>query len=87
MSVRARGEAEFAEFAIFACMKLIGNILWVVLGGFVIALFYYVIGLLMCITVVGIPFGIQLFKLGTFSAWPLGACSWTAPGSPDAYPR
>jgi len=53
-------------------MKVIGNILWLLLGGIVIAVIYYVVGLLMCITIVGIPFGVQLFKLGTFSLWPFG---------------
>lgn len=53
-------------------MKLLGNIIWVVLGGFIIALIYYLVGLLMCITVIGIPFGVQLFKLGTYALWPFG---------------
>ena len=53
-------------------MKLIGNILWLILGGILIALIYYAVGLLMCITIIGIPFGIQLFKLGTYALWPFG---------------
>ena len=53
-------------------MKLIGNILWLILGGIVIALIYYLVGLLMCITIIGIPFGVQLFKLGTYALWPFG---------------
>lgn len=53
-------------------MKTIGNILWVLLGGFIIALLYYIFGLLLCVTVIGIPFGIQLFKLGTYALWPFG---------------
>lgn len=53
-------------------MKTLGNILWLVLGGIAIALMYYVVGLLMCITIVGIPFGVQLFKLGTYLLWPFG---------------
>ncbi|MCR5561467.1 MAG: YccF domain-containing protein [Bacteroidales bacterium] len=53
-------------------MKTLGNILWLILGGILIALVYYIIGLLMCVTVIGIPFGLQLFKLGTFSLWPFG---------------
>ena len=65
-------------------MKLIGNIFWLILGGFLIALVYYLIGLLMCATVVGIPFGVQLFKLGTFSLWPFGR---EVPVSPAASPR
>lgn len=53
-------------------MKFLGNILWLVLGGLLIALFYYIVGLLMCVTIIGIPFGVQLFKLGTYAMWPFG---------------
>ena len=53
-------------------MKTIGNILWVVFGGLIIAILYYIFGLLLCITIIGIPFGIQLFKLGTYALWPFG---------------
>ena len=53
-------------------MKSIGNLLWLVLGGLLIAVIYYINGLLMCITIVGIPFGVQLFKLGTYALWPFG---------------
>ena len=53
-------------------MKAIGNILWFLFGGFIIALIYYLVGLLMCITIIGIPFGVQLFKLGTYALWPFG---------------
>ena len=63
-------------------MKLIGNILWLILGGLLIALVYYLIGLLMCITIIGIPFGVQLFKLGTFSLWPFGRQTEYGPGEP-----
>ena len=53
-------------------MKFLGNILWMVLGGLLIAMYYWFIGLLMCVTIVGIPFGVQLFKIGTFALWPFG---------------
>ena len=53
-------------------MKTLGNILWLILGGILIALLYYLFGLLLCVTVVGIPFGLQLFKLGTYALWPFG---------------
>ena len=53
-------------------MKTVGNILWLVLGGVVIAVLYYLAGLLMCLTLIGIPFGVQLFKLGTYALWPFG---------------
>jgi len=53
-------------------MKFIGNILWLILGGILIAVIHYIVGLLMCITIIGIPFGVQLFKLGTYALWPFG---------------
>lgn len=53
-------------------MKFIGNILWLILGGILIAIYYWIIGLLFCITIVGIPFGVQLMKIGTFALWPFG---------------
>lgn len=63
-------------------MKGIGNILWLVLGGLLVALVYYIVGLLMCITIVGIPFGVQLFKLGTCALWPFGHELVDGPGQP-----
>ena len=53
-------------------MNSIGNILWLILGGILIAIIYYIVGLLMCITIIGIPFGVQLLKLGTYALWPFG---------------
>ena len=63
-------------------MKAIGNIVWLVVGGFLVALVYYLVGLLMCITIIGIPFGVQLFKLGTFAMWPFGRELVNGPGEP-----
>lgn len=53
-------------------MKFLGNLLWLILGGLIVALYYYLMGLLLCITIIGIPFGVQLFKMGTFALWPFG---------------
>ena len=53
-------------------MRFIGNILWLVLGGLIIALMYFLVGFLMCITIIGIPFGLQLFKFGRLALWPFG---------------
>ena len=63
-------------------MKGIGNILWLILGGLLIALVYYIVGLLMCITIIGIPFGAQLFKQGTYALWPFGHELVDGPGQP-----
>ena len=53
-------------------MSFLGNILWLVLGGILVALIYYLVGLLMCITIVGIPWGLQHFKLAISSVFPFG---------------
>ncbi len=53
-------------------MKTIGNILWLFICGFWLALEWAAAGLLCCITIVGIPFGIQCFKMARLSLWPFG---------------
>ena len=63
-------------------MNFIGNVLWFILGGFLVALIYFVVGLLMCLTIVGIPFGVQLFKLGIYALWPFGHELINGPNEP-----
>ena len=63
-------------------MNSLGNIFWLLLGGIIIALIYYVVGLIMCITIIGIPFGVQLFKLGTYALWPFGHQMVDKPNEP-----
>ena len=53
-------------------MKFIGNILWLLLGGILISFYYAFVGLLFCLTIIGIPFGVQLFKMAGFALWPFG---------------
>lgn len=53
-------------------MKTIGNILWFVLSGLWLAIGYFLAGLVCCITIIGIPFGLQAFKLAGFALWPFG---------------
>ena len=48
------------------------NILWVVLGGFVMALGWWLAGLICAITVVGLPWARSCFVIGSFSLWPFG---------------
>ncbi len=62
-------------------MKTIGNILWFVLAGIWLGIGYAVTGLLFCITIIGIPLGIQLFKMAQFSLWPFGRRAIRKPGS------
>jgi len=53
-------------------MKVLGNILWILLGGFLIFLFYLVGSFILCITIIGIPFGIQTLKLSILALFPFG---------------
>ncbi|QRN93010.1 YccF domain-containing protein [Archangium violaceum] len=63
-------------------MRLLLNILWAILGGgIVICLEYLLGGLLLCLTVVGIPFGVQCFKLAGLALLPFGKEIVDAPGS------
>ena len=48
------------------------NVLWLVLAGFWLFLGYLLAGIVLCITIIGIPFGIQSFKLAGFALWPFG---------------
>ena len=63
-------------------MKFLGNLLWLVFGGLLVAVIYFIVGLLMCITIIGIPFGVQLFKLGAYAFWPFGHELVNGPGEP-----
>lgn len=53
-------------------MSFIGNVIWLLLGGILGAILWAVAGLLLCITIVGIPFGFQCFKIAGFVLWPFG---------------
>ena len=53
-------------------MRLIGNILWLILGGLLLAASWAIIGLVLCITIVGIPLGIQAFKMAGLTLTPFG---------------
>lgn len=54
-------------------MRLLLNLLWIVLGGgFVLWLEYVLGGLLLCLTIIGIPFGVQCFKLAGLALLPFG---------------
>lgn len=53
-------------------MKTILNIIWLLLSGLWLFLGYLLAGVLLCITVIGIPFGIAAFRIGRFALWPFG---------------
>ncbi|MDJ0766004.1 MAG: YccF domain-containing protein [Myxococcota bacterium] len=53
-------------------MTLLGNLIWLVFGGIFIFLHYAVSGVLLLLTIIGIPFAVQIFKLAVLSLWPFG---------------
>lgn len=53
-------------------MKTLGNILWFIFTGLWSGIAYFVVGLLWCVTIIGIPFGLQCFKLAKLMFWPFG---------------
>jgi uncharacterized membrane protein YccF (DUF307 family) len=53
-------------------MKTLANILWLVLAGFWLFFGYVAAGILSCIFIITIPFGIQSFKLAGYALWPFG---------------
>lgn len=54
-------------------MVFVGNLLWFIFGGGIFAcLFWLLFGLILCITVIGIPFGIASFRIASFAAFPFG---------------
>jgi uncharacterized membrane protein YccF (DUF307 family) len=53
-------------------VSTIGNVLWLVFSGFWLAVGYALSGAALCLTIIGIPFGVQAFKLAGFTLWPFG---------------
>ena len=53
-------------------LRVISNILWVIFGGLILMLLWAFIGVLFCVTIVGIPFGVQCFKAAKLSLAPYG---------------
>ena len=53
-------------------MRLVGNLIWLLFGGLATGIGWWVAALLAAITIIGIPFSIAAFRIGTFSFWPFG---------------
>lgn len=53
--------------------SLLLNIIWIVLSGLPLALEFTVLGVIFCITIIGIPFGLQMFKLAKLALMPFGS--------------
>ena len=54
-------------------LSILGNILWFICGGLLSGLSWVLAGLICCITIIGIPFGKQFFKIAKLSLMPFGA--------------
>ncbi len=53
-------------------MKILGNLIWALLGGWLICLGYLTGGIVLCCTIIGIPFGMQSFKMALLGLFPFG---------------
>jgi uncharacterized membrane protein YccF (DUF307 family) len=53
-------------------MRIIGNLIWLIFGGIIIAVEYFIGSIILMITIVGIPFGIQTLKMAALAIWPFG---------------
>ena len=53
-------------------MSILGNIVWLIFGGFIAGMGYIIGGALLCITIIGIPFGLQTMRLGVATMTPFG---------------
>lgn len=53
-------------------MRIISNIIWILLGGIWLALLWGLCGIILCVSIVGIPFGLQCFKAAKLSFAPFG---------------
>ncbi|MEC3996354.1 YccF domain-containing protein [Actinacidiphila sp. DG2A-62] len=53
-------------------MRTILNVIWLILAGLWMCLAYLLAGLVLCITIIGIPFGIAAFRIGIYALWPFG---------------
>lgn len=53
-------------------MRVLLNVIWLVFGGLWLALGYAVVGIVMCILIITIPFGIASFRIALFCLWPFG---------------
>ena len=62
-------------------MRAILNIIWLILGGFWLAIGYIAAGILACIFIITIPFGIASFRMAGYALWPFGRAVVARPGA------
>ncbi len=54
-------------------MRFIGNVMWIVFGGLIGAIGWAIAGIILMITIIGIPFGRQCLKISALTLWPFGS--------------
>ncbi len=64
-----------------ALLRLILNIIWLFVAGFWLAVGYVIAGLICCLLIVTIPFGIASFRMASYAIWPFGRDLVRRPGS------
>lgn len=57
-------------------MKILGNLVWLIFGGIIIAVEYFIGSVILMVTIIGIPFGLQTLKMGSLATWPFGRDSY-----------
>ncbi len=62
-------------------MRFVLNVIWLIFGGFWLAILYTLAGVLACILIITIPFGVQAFKMAVFALWPFGRTLVKRPGA------
>ena len=53
-------------------MTFLGNLIWIIFGGLLLSVVYLILGVAYCISIIGIPVGLQLFKMAKLSLYPFG---------------
>ena len=62
-------------------MRVLLNIIWLIFGGLWLALGYFLAGVICCILIITIPFGIASFRIGVYALWPFGKTTVDRPGA------
>ena len=63
-------------------LTVILNLIWLVLAGIWLAIGYFLAGIIACILIITIPFGIASFRIGMYALWPFGRTSSSAAPTP-----
>src|SRR5580704_4599780 len=65
-------------------MRVVANLLWLLFAGLWLAVCYTIAGIISCVLIITIPFGIQSFKLAGYALWPFGKVVIERPGADAA---